>query len=189
MSTLPQPLGQNKLSYILQPIVWTSSILSTRDLILQSPWAPPHTLSCLAKCHCTPRKHSTSGPTPSWFRAESLRSKSTLKVPAKLVPWLWRTPGPGDAALTGEIIMFYPSLTPLSVTRMRTDKCSDGKTHSCSIYLFSLVPASSSFQGTTLGPAHTRYMVPTTMCCPLVKCQAALSYSISPGPAAPRPFR
>lgn len=162
------------------------SILGTRSLILQSIWALSHALSYLAKGHCTPRKRSfILAPTLSWCGAESLRSKPAehqpwkcfLKsLPAKLISWLWHTLGPGDTGLTGEIIMFYPSLTPLSVTRMRTDKCSDGRTHSCSIYSWSLVPAGSPIPGTIPGDQPTpRYLLPANTCCPLVKCQAALS--------------
>lgn len=91
----PTPWSKWTQSYTLQPTEWMSasartsfcpvdrpvhtcclllSILSTRDL--QSTWALPHTLSCLAKCHCTPRKHSfIPAPTPSWCGAESLRCK------------------------------------------------------------------------------------------------------------------
>lgn len=54
--------------------------------------------------------------------------------------------------------MFYPSLILLSVTKTRTDKCSSGRTHSCSIYSCSLVPASSPSQaqlpGTSLHPCY-----------------------------------
>lgn len=54
--------------------------------------------------------------------------------------------------------MFYPSLILLSVTKTRTDKCSNGRTHSCSIYSCSLVPASSLSQaqlpGTSLHPCY-----------------------------------
>lgn len=117
-------------------IFLSTSILSTRDLILQSPRAPPRTLSCLAKCHRSSRKHSASGPTPpdsgmSHWNPSQL--STNLESACQALSWLWRTPGPGDAAVTGEIIMLYPSLTPLSVTRMRADKCSDGRTNSCSI--------------------------------------------------------
>lgn len=127
-------------------------------------------------------------PTPSWCGAESLRSKpaehqpwkcSLKSLPAKLISWLWHTPGPGDTGLTGEIIMFYPSFIPLSVRWMRTDKCSDGRTHSCSIYSWSLVPGGSSFPGTIPGDQPTpRYLLPANTCCRLVKCQAALSLLI-----------
>lgn len=127
--------------------------------------------------------------TQGWVTEIHVSWAPTLKVPAKLVSWLWHILGPGDAGLTGEIIMFYPSLTPLSVTQMRTDKCSDGRTHSCSIYLFSLVPAGF------LLPRHNFrtsqypcYLVPTTMCYPLVKCQAALSLFNVPRPVALQPF-
>lgn len=60
--------------------------------------------------------------------------------------------------MTGEIIMFYPSLIPLSVTKTRTDKCSNGRKHSCSIHSCSSVPASSPSQpqlpGTSLHPCY-----------------------------------
>lgn len=178
------PCGQTS-SYMLS--LFLRSILSTRDLILQSTWAPPHILSCLAKCHCTPRKHSfTLAPTPSWCGAESLKCKPaghqpwmcfSKSLPAKLVSWLWHTLGPGDTGLTGEVITFYPSLIPLSVTWMITDKCSDGRTHSCSIYLFSLAPLAP--------PSKARVgdkPIPVIWCqlphAALVKCQAALSLPV-----------
>lgn len=60
--------------------------------------------------------------------------------------------------MTGEIIMFYPSLIPLSITKTRTDKYSDGRKHSCSIYSCSSVPDSSTSQaqlpGTSLHPCY-----------------------------------
>lgn len=59
------------------------SILDTESLVLQSPGALPHPLSCPAKCHWAPKKHYfTSTPTPSWCEAESLRYQ-----PAERQPW------------------------------------------------------------------------------------------------------
>lgn len=159
------------------------SILGTRSLILQSIWALSHALRYLAKCHCTPRKHFHVGSHPilmwSWVTEIQASWAPTLKVLLEVTAWLWHTLGPGDTGLTGEIIMFYPSLIPLSVKWMRTDKCSDGRTHSCSIYSWSLVPGGSSFPGTIPGDQPTpRYLLPANTCCRLVKCQAALSLLI-----------
>lgn len=201
MSTTPRLLGQSQLSpassspssgQLYQQWLLSASgtgkftpVLSghqeSRSPKHLGPVPRPH---CPAKCHRAPRKHTfTLAPTPSRSRAESLRSQPSTNLESAsrshCLPssWLWRTPGPGDTGLTGEIIMFYPSLTSLSVSQTRTDKCSDARKHFCGIYLCSLVLAGSPFPGTTPRdqPAPC-YLVPvTTRCCSLVNCQTVLS--------------
>lgn len=53
--------------------------------------------------------------------------------------------------LDSEIIMFYPSLIPLSVTKTRRDKCSNGRTHSCSICSWLFSASELPYPGTSPG--------------------------------------
>lgn len=161
------------------------SFLGTRSLILQSTWVPSHALTAQQSA-TVPLENTPSRWLPPPLEAElshcdpsqlSTNLESASRSHCLPSSWLWRTPGPGDTGLTGEIIMFYPSLTSLSVSQTRTDKCSDARKHFCGIYLCSLVLAGSPFPGTTPRdqPAPC-YLVPvTTRCCSLVNCQTVPS--------------
>lgn len=126
MSTLPQPLAQNKLSYISSPLserlhqLWLFSALWTDQFTHVFPvYKHPEPQGSHSPKPLGPTPHPQLSSKVPLCPKETLRIRShplltqgwvteihvswapTLKVPAKLISWLWRIPGPGDAGLTG----------------------------------------------------------------------------------------